>query len=513
MSPFLLLAQVPTPSPELFLGLDLHQIELLGGGLAILIAASATLAFRARARRKAEAPPPPPELPAPPPVRPEIPGPEETRAREEAVAARARADALARERRELQEKARAEAEAAERVRLEEEARALKEREEEAKREEYRAKKAAEAEARDRRAREDAEARRLREEDELRAREAAEAERRRAEDEARARAEAQAGRTLAAGLERTRGEGFMARLNGLFSRSAAVDDAVLAQLEEILFTADIGVRTASALVDTARDRLKKRELGDVGRVKTLIRSEVERMVSLPRPPSLQGGGPPHVTMVVGVNGAGKTTTIGKLAAKLTREGKKVVIAAGDTFRAAASEQLDVWADRAGAVLVRGPDGSDPGAVVFDAVKRAVTDGADAVLVDTAGRLHTKTPLMEELKKVSRVLGKALPGAPHEVLLVLDATVGQNAIAQARQFQEAVGVTGIALTKLDGTAKGGVVIGISDELKIPVTWVGVGEKIVDLRPFDPHEFVEALFEPVPGTVGTSTPAAGAHASASP
>ena len=222
----------------------------------------------------------------------------------------------------------------------------------------------------------------------------------------------------------------------------------------------------------------------------------------------------MTMVVGVNGAGKTTTIGKLAAKLTRNGKKVVIAAGDTFRAAATEQLDVWADRAHATLVSGPDGSDPGAVVFDAVKRALADGADAVLVDTAGRLHTKTPLMEELKKVRRVLDKALPGAPHEVLLVLDATVGQNAIAQAKQFQDAVGVTGIALTKLDGTAKGGVVIGISDELKIPVTWVGVGEKIVDLRPFDPHEFVEALFEPVPGpAVGTTPPASGAPAPAHP
>ena len=514
MSPFQLLAQVPTPPPGLFLGLDLQQIELLGGGLLVVLAASTALALRARARRRAEAPPPP-ELPAPPPVRPEIvPGPEEERAREEAAAARARADALARERRELQEKARAEAEAAERTRLEEEARALKEREEEAKREEYRAKKAAEAEARERRAREEAEARRLREEEEARAREAAEAERLRAEEEARARAEAEAGRTLAAGLERTRGEGFMARLNGLFSRGPAVDDGVLAQLEEILFTADIGVRTASELVDTARDRLKKRELGDVGRVKGLIRSEVERMVSLPRPDSLHGGGPPHVTMVVGVNGAGKTTTIGKLAAKLTREGKKVVIAAGDTFRAAATEQLDIWADRAKAILVRGPDGSDPGAVVFDAVKRAQAENADAVLVDTAGRLHTKTPLMEELKKVKRVLGKALPGAPHEVLLILDATVGQNAIAQAKQFQDAVGVTGIALTKLDGTAKGGVVIGISDELKIPVTWVGVGEKIVDLRPFDPHEFVEALFEPVPGpAVGTTPPASGAPAPAHP
>src|SRR5215831_10346290 len=495
MSPFLLLAQVPTPSPELFLGLDLHQIELIGGGLLVVVAASTALALRARARRRAEAPPPP-ELPAPPPVRPEIvPGPEEERAREEAAAARARADAIARERRALQDAARAEAEAAERARLEEEARALKEREEEAKREEYRAKKAAEAEARERRAREEAEARRLREEE-------------------AARAEAEAGRTLAAGLERTRGEGFMARLNGLFSRGAAVDDGVLAQLEEILFTADIGVRTASELVDAARDRLKKRELGDVGRVKGLIRSEVERMVSLPRPESLHGGGPPHVTMVVGVNGAGKTTTIGKLAAKLTREGKKVVIAAGDTFRAAASEQLDIWADRANAILVRGADGSDPGAVVFDAVKRAQAENADAVLVDTAGRLHTKTPLMEELKKVKRVLGKALPGAPHEVLLILDATVGQNAIAQAKQFQEAVGVTGIALTKLDGTAKGGVVIGISDELKIPVTWVGVGEKIVDLRPFDPHEFVEALFEPVPGpAVGTTPPTSGAPAPAHP
>ena len=514
MSPFPLLAQIPTPSPELFLGLDLHQIELIGGGLLVVVAASAALALRARARRKAEAPPTAPELPAAPPVRPEIvPGPQEARAREDAAAARARAEAIARERRELQEKAGAEAEAAARARMEAEARALKEREEEAKREEYRAKKAADAEARERRAREEAEARRFREEEEIRAREAAEAERRRGEEEARARAEAEAGRTLAAGLERTRGEGFMARLNGLFSRGSTVDDGVLAQLEEILFTADIGVRTASELVDTARDRLKKRELGDVGRVKGLIRSEVERMVSLPRPASLQGGGPPHVTMVVGVNGAGKTTTIGKLAAKLTKDGKKVIIAAGDTFRAAATEQLDIWADRAHATLVRGADGSDPGAVVFDAVKRALADGADAVLVDTAGRLHTKTPLMEELKKVKRVLGKALPGAPHEVLLVLDATVGQNAIAQAKQFQEAVGVTGIALAKLDGTAKGGVVIGISDELKIPVTWVGVGEKIADLRPFDPHEFVEALFEPVPGGVATSPAGAGAQATASP
>src|SRR5262249_36257012 len=320
----------------------------------------------------------------------------------------------------------------------------------------------EAEEADRRTQE--EARRKREAEEAR---------QRAEAEAQARVAAQGGRTLSAGLERTRG-GFVARLNGLLSRPAAVDEHVLAELEEILFGADIGVRTASELVDTARERLRRQELNDVERMKGLIRSEVERMVSLPRPRSLQGGGPPHVTLVVGVNGAGKTTTIGKLAARLTASGKKVIIAAGDTFRAAAGEQLDVWAARAGATLVRGPDGADPGAVVFDAVKRAVAEGADAVLVDTAGRLHTKTPLMEELKKVQRVVGKALPGAPHEVLLVLDATVGQNAIAQAKQFQDAVGVTGIALTKLDGTAKGGVIIGISDELKIPVTWVAVGER---------------------------------------
>ena len=493
MSPSELLAQIPTPPPELF-GLDLHTVELLGGGLLVVAAASAALALRARARRRAEAPPPTPELPGAAAGaagdRPERGrGPRPRGGRRRPLPRRGPRPRAAGTSREGPRRGRG----------------------------RRARPAGGGGPRAQGARGGGQARGVPGEEGGRGggprapgprggrgapaprgggrpgpARPPRRERLRAEEEARARAEAEAGRTLAAGLERTRGEGFMARLNGLFSRGAAVDDGVLAQLEEILFSADIGVRTASELVDTARDRLKRRELGDVGRVKGLIRSEVERMVSLPRPASLQGGGPPHVTMVVGVNGAGKTTTIGKLAARLTRQGKKVVIAAGDTFRAAATEQLDVWAERAHATLVRGPDGSDPGAVVFDAVKRALAEGADAVLVDTAGRLHTKTPLMEELKKVKRVLGKALPGAPHEVLLVLDATVGQNAIAQAKQFQEAVGVTGIALTKLDGTAKGGVVIGISDELKIPVTWVGVGEKVADLRPFDPHEFVEALFE---------------------
>jgi fused signal recognition particle receptor len=197
------------------------------------------------------------------------------------------------------------------------------------------------------------------------------------------------------------------------------------------------------------------------------------------------------MVVGVNGTGKTTTIGKLAARLKNAGRSVLLGAGDTFRAAAGEQLDVWAERAQVPIVRGKDGSDPGAVLFDAVARGKADGASVVLCDTAGRLHTKTTLMDELKGVKRTLGKAHAGSPHEVLLVVDATTGQNAIAQARQFHEALGVTGFVLTKLDGTAKGGVIIGICDELKIPVRYVGIGEKVADLKPFDPHEFVEALF----------------------
>jgi fused signal recognition particle receptor len=196
-------------------------------------------------------------------------------------------------------------------------------------------------------------------------------------------------------------------------------------------------------------------------------------------------------VLGVNGAGKTTTIGKLAQQLTAQGHKVLLGAGDTFRAAAADQLEVWADRAGVPIVTGPDGSDPSSVLFDAVKKAKAEGFDIVLCDTAGRLHTKTNLMEELKKVVRSLGKAAEGAPHEVLLVLDATVGQNAIAQAKQFGEAAALTGIVLTKLDGTAKGGVVLGIVDELKVPVRYIGVGEKIGDLRLFSPAEFTAALF----------------------
>jgi fused signal recognition particle receptor len=201
----------------------------------------------------------------------------------------------------------------------------------------------------------------------------------------------------------------------------------------------------------------------------------------------------VLLVVGVNGSGKTTTIGKLAAKLSSEGKRVLLAAGDTFRAAAAEQLEIWSGRSQATLVRGREGADPSSVIFDGVKRAVTEGFDVAIADTAGRLHTKTDLMQELQKIRRVIGKASAGAPHETWLVIDATSGQNAIAQAQIFTGDMSVTGIVLTKLDGTAKGGVILGIADQLKIPVRYVGVGERVEDLRRFDPEEFVEALFAP--------------------
>lgn len=368
-------------------------------------------------------------------------------------------------------------------------------EEARKREAYQAKKETERLDRERRARE-------REEEEARARAEAEARaraeeeaRRAAEEEQRRRAQAEAGRTLAAGLEKTR-SGFMARLNALFTGGKLVDDAVLADLEEVLFTADIGVRTATRLLESARERVRRKELADPERLKAALREEISRILALDGTasgsPLSIGDARPWVIMVVGVNGSGKTTTVGKLADQLRRAGHSVLLGAGDTFRAAAGEQLEIWAERAGAPVVRGKEGADPAAVCYEAVEQAARTSVDVVLCDTAGRLHTKTPLMEELKKVKRVIGKAAQGAPQEVLLVLDATNGQNAIAQARQFHEALGVTGIALTKLDGTAKGGVVIGICDELKIPVRYVGVGETVADLKPFSPGEFVEALFQ---------------------
>jgi fused signal recognition particle receptor len=378
----------------------------------------------------------------------------------------------------------------------EEARLAREAEEARKKEEYRRKKEAEREEKEqRRLEREAEEHRAREEAERAAREA-EAARRREEEAQRRRAEAEAGRTLAAGLEKTRG-GFMARLNALFTGGKPVDDAVLADLEEVLFTADIGVKTATRFFGFARERVKRKELSDADRLKGALREEIARILALDgaadgaERPLEVGTARPWVVMVVGVNGSGKTTTIGKLAAKLRAGGHSVLLGAGDTFRAAAGEQLEVWAERVGAPIVRGKEGADPASVCFEAVQRGAAEKADVVVCDTAGRLHTKAPLMEELKKVKRVIGKAAEGAPHEVLLVLDATNGQNAIAQARQFHEALGVTGIVLTKLDGTAKGGVVIGICDELRIPIRYVGVGETVGDLKPFAPREFVEALF----------------------
>jgi fused signal recognition particle receptor len=363
-----------------------------------------------------------------------------------------------------------------------------------KKEEYRRRKEAEREERERRraAREEEE-RLARERREHEARVAEEAHRRE-EEERRRRVEAEAGKTLADGLARTRG-GFMARLTGLLAGQKAVDERVLAGLEEVLFTADIGVRTATALLEHARAGATRQELSDPARLKDALREDVARILSLDG--KLDAGGlpigdaRPWVVMVVGVNGSGKTTTVGKLAAQLKAAGRTVLLGAGDTFRAAAGEQLEIWAERVGVPIVRGKDGADPASVCFEAVKRGVEERVDVVLCDTAGRLHTKLPLMEELRKVKRVVEKAMPGAPHEVLLVLDATTGQNAIAQARQFHESLGVTGIALAKLDGTAKGGVVIGICDELRIPIRYVGVGERVGDLHPFAPREFVDALF----------------------
>jgi fused signal recognition particle receptor len=406
-------------------------------------------------------------------------------ARKQADDARRKREALAAELKGADGKTKAE--------LAAQAQALKEQEETAKKQAYQAQKGADAEEKKRHEAEREESKRLAAEllakakaDEAVAKAAAAA-------EEKVRIEAQAGQTLFAGLQKTKNEGFMSGLNRLFGGAPkAIDENVLAELEEVLFTADIGVKTAQGLVAMARDKAKKNELASADKLKDVIRTEVSRIVDIRASHTLGGGGPPHVIMVVGVNGSGKTTTIGKLAAKATASGKKVVLAAGDTFRAAAAEQLDVWAVRAGAKLVKGKEDSDPSAVIFEAIKLAKETGADLVLADTAGRLHTKVSLMDELKKVKRVIDKAMPGAPHEVLLVLDSTNGQNAIQQARQFHDAVGITAIALTKLDGTAKGGVIIGICDELKLPVAWAGVGEKVADLRPFEPKEFVQALFD---------------------
>jgi fused signal recognition particle receptor len=302
--------------------------------------------------------------------------------------------------------------------------------------------------------------------------------------------------LAPGLARTRA-GWVSKLRDVFSGRKELDPTVVGEIEKILLTADIGVRTSQQLLEEIRSSLSRRELADPDAVWAFLRRRSTEMLALPAPPLDFGASRPFVLLIIGVNGSGKTTTIGKLAAKLAAEGKKVLLGAGDTFRAAAVEQLDVWAQRTNSTLVRGKEGADPSSVIFDAVKRAATEGFDVAIADTAGRLHTKTDLMQELAKVRRVVAKASPGAPHETWLVIDSTSGQNAIAQAQIFTEAMAVSGIVLTKLDGTAKGGVILGIADQLKIPVRYVGVGERVEDLRPFDPEEFVDALFAPPEST----------------
>lgn len=272
----------------------------------------------------------------------------------------------------------------------------------------------------------------------------------------------------------------------------IDADTLEELEEILISADIGVTTTVELVRGLEKRLKRDELKDGDALRRALKEDILAKIAPYAEPLILAGQTPFVILVIGVNGVGKTTTIGKLASRYAHDGKKVLIAAADTFRAAAADQLAIWADRAGVEIVRHKEGADPSAVVFDGCKAAIARKADIMIIDTAGRLHTKVNLMEELKKIFRIIGREMPGAPHETLLVLDAGTGQNAISQAKIFKEAASVSGIALTKLDGTAKGGVVVAVCSELKLPVRFIGIGESIEDLRDFDPKQFVDALFQ---------------------
>lgn len=297
--------------------------------------------------------------------------------------------------------------------------------------------------------------------------------------------------LRRGLEKSRAkEGFFGRLLSLFAGKKEIDPNITSELEEVLLASDVGTKTTDALLARVREQLSRGELADSDAVWAALREEALRVLSLGRTGAFSLRAKPTVVLMVGVNGVGKTTTIGKLATRLKSEGRQVILAAGDTFRAAAVQQLIVWGNRIGVEVVRGKDGADPGSVIFDAVQKAKQIGADVVLADTAGRLHTKSNLMAELKKVVKTTAKAIDGAPHEILLVVDATNGQNAMAQAAEFQQAMALTGVVLTKLDGTAKGGVVLGICDALKLPVRFVGLGETANDLHDFDPDEFVEAL-----------------------
>jgi fused signal recognition particle receptor len=297
--------------------------------------------------------------------------------------------------------------------------------------------------------------------------------------------------LKAGIQKTR-SGLVDRLEDVLSGKKEIDADLLEELEYTLITADLGVRTVEEILERIRTQVHRKLTGDAAEIRNLIREQLLEILRASETPVRVVASPPAVVMVVGVNGAGKTTTIGKLAHSFLGEGRKVLLCAADTFRAAAIEQLEVWAQRAGVELIRQKTGSDPSAVVFDSLQAAKARGVDYVIVDTAGRLHTKENLMAELDKMRRTCQRVVPGSPHEVWLVLDATTGQNGLEQARKFTEAAGVTGIILTKLDGTAKGGVVVAIARELNLPIRYIGVGEKIGDLVPFEPEKFVESLFD---------------------
>jgi len=302
--------------------------------------------------------------------------------------------------------------------------------------------------------------------------------------------------LTAGLAKTR-DSIATKIQQLASSKSTIDDALLDQLEDILIAGDVGVGTAHAILTHLKQRVKEEKYQSTTHLVSLLKDEVfailqphkgKDALSYNLPMSVK----PFVVMVVGVNGVGKTTTIGKMAYQYRQAGYKVVIGAADTFRAAANEQLEIWAQRAGVDMIQQSPGADPAAVAFDALNSAMSKQADVLIIDTAGRLHTKKNLMEELKKIKRVMEKRLPGAPHEVLLVLDATTGQNGLQQVKHFTSAVEVTGLVLTKLDGTAKGGIVLAVNHEMSMPVKFIGVGEQIDDLQPFDRRAFVDALFD---------------------
>jgi fused signal recognition particle receptor len=319
-----------------------------------------------------------------------------------------------------------------------------------------------------------------------------------EVEAEAPTEAQPGEKRGAGffrqmrerLEKTRNL-LIGGIDTLVRGKKEITPEVLEELEEVLISSDLGVDTTQKLIKAMEEKLHRRELADADKLRLHLKEEMRRLVTVQAPTLEVRCKKPFVIMAIGVNGVGKTTTLAKIAHQYQGAGLRVMLVAGDTFRAAAVEQLAAWAERVGAELVKQRTGADPAAVVFDALAAAQARGADVVLIDTAGRLHTKVNLMEELKKVKRVIERQLPGAPHEVLLILDATTGQNAVAQTRLFHQELGVTGLVLTKLDGTAKGGIVVGICQEFQIPLRFIGLGEGLDDLREFDADQFVEALF----------------------